>query len=107
MNEKKFEFPENIKNTYGVFLGMSLKELTIYVVPVIAIGLIALFIPPHTVTSIIVKVLIIVLVLTVVIAVVTANPVKYRDNIRLTQYMKMKQQYKKRQKLFFINKKRS
>lgn len=104
--EKKFIFPENISSGYGIFLGLSLKELLIYVIPPLIIGIIVLLLPPHTITVTVIELVILVLVLTIILAVLSSNPVKSRNNIRLPQHLKMKNNYSSRQHLFFKAKKK-
>ncbi|MDN6721940.1 MAG: conjugal transfer protein [Staphylococcus equorum] len=101
---KKFVFPENVSSSYGVFLGLSLKELVTYALPVLVVGIIALLLPPHTMKPTLVKITIIILIMTVVLAVLSSRPVPYRNNIKLTEYMRLKRNYKNRQHLFFREK---
>jgi hypothetical protein len=104
--KKKFIFPENISSSYGVFLGLSLKELLLYVVPPLLIGIVVLVLPPNNITVTIIKLIVLVLIITVILAVLSSTPVKSRSNIRLPQYLKMKNSYDKRQHLFFKAKKK-
>lgn len=100
-NKKKFIFPENIDSKYTVFLGLSLREILIYVVPAVIVGLVFIAFPPHTFTAIIIKVFISIIVITMVIGIISSNPIKDRPNVRLIPYMKLKRQYSKRQNLYF------
>jgi len=104
--KKKFIFPENISSSYGVFLGLSLKELFIYVVPPLVVGIIVLILPPNTVMITVIELIVLVLVITIILAVLSSTPVKSRNNIRLPQYLKMKNNYSKRQHLFYKAKKK-
>lgn len=101
---KFFVFPENVDSSYGVFLGLSIKELVLYVLPVVVVGLIFIVLPPHSMTFILTKVIIVVFLLTIDLAVLSSKPVAYRNNIKLTHYLKMKSNYSKRQHLFFKEK---
>lgn len=103
MNNKKkrFIFPENIDSKYSVFLGLSLREILIYVVPAVIVGLVFIAFPPHSFTAIIIKVFISIIVITMVIGIISSNPIKDRPNVRLIPYMKLKRQYSKRQNLYF------
>ena len=103
--QKRFEFPENISSGYGVFLGLTLMELFKYVVPTLIIVTVILFLPPYGFTIKSIELFIALIVVTIVIAVITSQPVKHRNNIRLPKYLKMKNQYSKRNKLFFIGRK--
>lgn len=105
-NKKKFIFPENIDSKYNVFLGLSLREILIYVVPAVIVGLVFIAFPPHNFTAIIIKVFISIIVVTMVIAIISSNPIKDRPNVRLIPYMKLKGQYSKRQNLYFKKTKR-
>ena len=103
---KTFIFPENVDSSYGVFLGLSIKELVLYVLPVIVVGLIFIVLPPHAFTFILTKIIIVVFLLTITLAVLSSKPVAHRTNIKLTQYLKMKSNYSKRQHLFFKEKRK-
>ena len=98
---KKFVFPENVNSSYGVFLGLSLKELAVYVLPVLLVGVILFIIPPYTIKPILTKATVLIILLTIVLDVVSSRPVAYRNNIKLVQHMQMKRNYKNRQHLFF------
>lgn len=104
--EKQFIFPENITSDYGVFLGMSLKEIAVYVLPILIVCLVFLFLPPHSIKWILIKLAVSIFILTILLAVLTSKPVKSRNNIRLLQYLKMKSSYNKRQHKFFIAKRK-
>lgn len=104
--EKEFIFPENIDSNYGVIFDLSLKELIIYVVPAIIIGIGIMFIPPYSITGYMIKAFVALLIVTVVIAVLSSKPVKSRNNIRLLPHLRMKSNYSKRQRLFFRDKKK-
>ncbi|UJF16792.1 conjugal transfer protein (plasmid) [Jeotgalibaca sp. MA1X17-3] len=103
---KTFIFPENVDSSYGVFLGLSLKEISLYVVPTVAVGLLFIFIPPHSFTFVVSKVILVIFILTIVLAVLSSKPVHYRSNVKLTDYIKMKSNYGKRQHLFFKEKRK-
>ena len=107
MNDKKREtiyFPENITSDYGVFLGMSLKEIAVYVLPILIV-FVFLF-SSHSIKWILIKLAVSIFILTILLAVLTSKPVKSRNNIRLLQYLKMKSSYNKRQHKFFIAKRK-
>ena len=104
--EKEFIFPENITSGYGAFLGLTLKEVLYYVLPVVVVGLFVLFIPPYSLTVIMIELIIFILILTIVLAVLTSKPVNGRNNIRLPNHINMKRAYSKRQHLFFLDKKK-
>lgn len=103
---KTFVFPENVDSSYGVFLGLSIKDLVLYVLPVIVVGLIFIIIPPHNFAFVLTKIIIVIFLLTIDLAVVSSKPVAYRNNIKLTQYLKLKSNYGKRQHLFFKEKRK-
>lgn len=102
---KKFIFPENVSSEYGAVLGLTLKEIFIYVFPLLGLSILFLAIPPYSVVWVFGKVLIILLIVTTVIAVITSSPVKSRGNVKLLKHLKMKQKYSKRQKLYYKAKK--
>ncbi|GEQ33600.1 conjugal transfer protein [Marinilactibacillus psychrotolerans] len=102
---KKFVFPENVSSEYGAVLGLTLKEVLIYVLPLLVLSVIFLAIPPYTVFWVFGKVLTILFVVTTVIAIITSSPVKSRGNVKLLKHLKMKQKYGKRQRLYYKAKK--
>jgi len=99
--EKKFIFPENVDSSYGVFLDLSLRELAIYVIPTIVVGILFIAIPPHGLYPILIKTIIVILITTIVVAVLSTRPIKNRKNVRLLPHLKMKAKYNSRQRLFF------
>lgn len=100
-SEKKFIFPENVDSSYGIFLGLSLRELLIYVLPTLIVGIVFVILPPHGLYPIMTKAIIVVLIMTIILAVLSTRPVKYRNNVRLIPHLKMKAKYNSRQHLFF------
>src|SRR5699024_12399388 len=88
--EKEFIFPENITSDYGAFLGLTVKDVLYYVLPVVVIGVIVLFIPPHNLTVMMIELIIFILILTIVLAVLTSIPISGRNNISLVIHLKMK-----------------
>ena len=103
---KTFLFPENVDSSYGVFLGLSIKEVLVYVLPSLVVGLIFIFLPPHHFKFVLTKVILVVFLLTIVLAVLSSKPVNYRSNVKLTDYLRMKGKYSKRQHLFFKEKRK-
>jgi len=99
--QKQFIFPENVSSGYGVFLGLTLKEIILFIIPEIIIGLVVLFLPPYSITVLIAEAIFFILLITVTLGVLSSKPVKYRANIRLPQFLKMKQNYSSRQHLYF------
>lgn len=104
---KVFVFPENVSSSYGVFLGLSLKELAKYVLPVIVVGVLSFLIPPQSLKATIVKIIIFILLITIVLGALSSQPVAYRSNIKLLTHLRLKRNYNRRQRLFFEEKKRS
>src|SRR5699024_3944968 len=100
-SEKKFIFPENVDSSYGIFLGLSLRELLIYVLPIFILGIVFVTLPPHGLYPILTKAMIVVLIMTVILAVLSTRPVKSRNNVRLIPHLKTTAKYKSRHHLFF------
>src|SRR5699024_7514461 len=100
-SEKKFIFPENVDSSYGIFLGLSLRELLIYVLPIFILGIVFVTLPPHGLYPILTKAIIVVLIMTVILAVLSTRPDKYRNNVRLIPHLQMKAKYKSRQHVYF------
>lgn len=104
--EKTFIFPENVTSSYGVFLGLSLKDIIIYLAPVVVLGIISFIIPPQTVKATIGKLIIFLALLTIVIALLVSQPVAYRSNIKLVPHLRLMRNHNKRQHLFYKSKKK-
>lgn len=103
---KKIYFPENVDANYGVIFGLTLKELLLYIAPTLIIGLVIVAIPPHSIVFIFIKAFVVIVIITIVLASLAARPVKNRPNIRYSQYLDLRKQYRNRQKLFYIQRKR-
>lgn len=109
MNErkgKKFIFLENVESGYGIFLGITLKELVVYLLPKILIGAIILALPPHHILLFLFKVTLLLIVLIVLIAFLSSRPIRHRPNIRFGDYWKLRNRFTHRQKLFYVQKKK-
>lgn len=100
-DEKTFIFAENVDSSYGVFLGLTVKELVFYVLPMVVVGIIVMFIPPHTFKIMMIKAIAVVFIITILLAVLSSRPVANRPNVRLLPHMQMKAKYKSRQHLYF------
>ncbi|WP_107838324.1 conjugal transfer protein [Metasolibacillus meyeri] len=103
---KRFIFPENVESGYGIFLGITLKELLFYLVPPLVVGLIVIALPPHNIWLMLFKVMLLLIVLIMILAFLSSRPIRYRPNIRFQDYMKLRGQFTSRQKLFYIRKKK-
>ncbi|MEE1130238.1 MAG: conjugal transfer protein [Caryophanon sp.] len=99
---KKFTFPDNVDSSYDVVLGLTLKEILLYIVPTFAIGIICITLPPNTLYMMLLKIVMMLMAIVIVTAIVAARPVKSRPNIRFGAFYKRKQQFKKRQKLYYL-----
>ena len=104
---KKFVFPENVESGYGIFLGITLKELLLYLMPPIVIGLIIVALPPHNVWLMLFKFMLLLIVLIIILAFLSSRPIRHRPNIRFQDYVKLRNQFMSRQKLFYIRKKQN
>lgn len=102
---KKFVFPENVESGYGIFLGITLKELVLYLAPPIVVGLIVVALPPHNVWLMLFKLMLLLIVLIIILAFLSSRPIRHRPNIRFQDYLKLRNQYGSRQKLFYVRKK--
>lgn len=99
---KRFTFPENVDSSYDVFMGLTLKEVTFYVVPSFLIGIIFVALPPHSFIVTLFKIVIVLMAVVIVIALLSSRPVKSRPNIRFGAFMKQKQEFSKRQKVYYL-----
>ncbi|MBC1248118.1 conjugal transfer protein [Listeria booriae] len=98
---KEFIFPENVDSKYGVFLGLGLLELVKYILPLVIGGFLFIAIPPYNVGWMITKIILVLIIGVIAFGLLAARPIKARPNIRIQDHLKIKSQYKKRQKLFF------
>ncbi|MBC1228615.1 conjugal transfer protein [Listeria booriae] len=98
---KEFIFPENVESKYGIFLGLGIMELLKYILPVAFGGILFIAIPPYNIGWLITKILMVLFMVVIAFGLLAARPVKARPNIRIQDDLKMKSQYKKRQKVFY------
>lgn len=103
---KKISFPDNVNSTYGAFIGLSLKELATYILPISFFGLLLLAIPPYKLWLLGLKLIIVLLLLTLAFALISAKPIKHRQNITMQTYLTHKRNYRSRQKRFYIKKRK-
>lgn len=103
---KKFIFPENVESSYGVIMGLTLKELILYVAPFFIFGMVIIALPPHSIAYMLIKIMVVLLAITILLAILVARPVKSRPNIRYSQFLRQRKSYKTRQKLFYTEPKK-
>lgn len=106
--KKKFSFPRNVDTSYGIFGGLSGKDILQYLFPAAALAVLICFLPPFTSTTFwTIKVFVAVLLLIGAWSIAVARPVANRSNIRMIPFLKMQLDFIKRQKVFFIQKKKA
>lgn len=98
---KKFVFPENVNKNYGVWKGLTVKDIGI-IITVILIGALLYLIPPRTFLFICIKTFIIAIAVTVVMAILIMKPIKARKNITFKDIYKIRKKYDKSQKRYYI-----
>ena len=100
---KEFIFPENVDKNYGVFKGLTLKEVAVILFSFIICSIVVFILPPRNIILILIKIpLIMIPVMFTVIYAIVGRPVKHRPNIKWLSHRRMKKQYDKRQHLFFV-----
>ncbi|WP_039076283.1 hypothetical protein [Bacillus sp. MSP13] len=103
---RKWFFPKNVDNKYKIFGNVTVKELFTVIAPFIllAVGVAAL--PPYSsIFFWIFKFFMVVLLILIPTIYINYRPVKYRENIRTKDWIKEVIEYRKKQKVYFINSK--
>lgn len=98
---KEFIFPENVEKDYGIWKDYTLKDFG-YVGLALVVGLVFIAIPPFGLILISGKIIIVVIAMTIVMAILTIKPIASRRNIKVRDYLKMKQRYSHSQKIYFL-----
>lgn len=98
---KEFVFPENVNKDFGVWHGFTLKEIGIMLI-VLAVGLLLFLIPPYNLILVAIKIVIVAVAMTFVMAILSIKPIKSRKNISQSKNFKIRRQYNKSQKLYYI-----
>lgn len=99
---KRFTFPEDIQSDYNIANGISLKSFVFIILPFALIGVGVVLIPPYTVLLVVIRLIIGVLIAFIGLAIVIAKPITERQNITILRWLKYQQEYKNRQKLYYI-----
>ncbi|AYK68278.1 hypothetical protein ABS751_10615 [Bacillus subtilis] len=103
---RKWFFPKNVDNKYKIFGNVTVKELFTVIAPfaLVAVGVAAL--PPYSsILFWVIKFFSDVLLILIPAVYIQYRPVKYRDNIRTKDWIKEMMEYRKKQKVYFINSK--
>lgn len=98
---KEFVFPENVNKDYGVWKGLTVKDISILVI-VLLIGALLYLIPPKSFIFVCIKTLIIAIAVTVVMAFLIMKPIKSRKNISFKDIFNIRKKYDKSQKRYYI-----
>ncbi|MCY8737570.1 hypothetical protein P8881_19755 [Bacillus haynesii] len=101
---KKWFFPKNVDSKYKVFGNVTVKELFTVIVPffLVAVGIVA--IPPYSsIVFWLIKFVLVVVLILIPTVYINYRPVKYRENIRTRHWIKEVIEYRKKQKVYFIN----
>lgn len=104
--DEKIYFPQNVSKEYQIVKGLGVKELIRYVLPAILIFISIVVLPPYnSVLFWIVKAMIFTILAVGVVVMIIGTPIHARKNITMEMYIKQEKAYKKRQKVFFVEKK--
>ncbi|MCY9397605.1 hypothetical protein ACO0DA_12105 [Bacillus subtilis] len=100
---RKWFFPKNVDNKYKIFGNVTVKELFTVIAPFFLIAAGVAAIPPYsTILFWIFKFFIVVLLILIPTVYLNYRPIKNRENIRTKDWIKEVIEYRKKQKVFFI-----
>jgi len=100
---KRFFFPQNVEKGYNIIQGLSLTDIVKFIVPAVLITTIIMFMPPYMSPLFwIVKSVFACVILGIGFTLAIARPVKYRNNIKCLNYIKMRLSFLSKQKTYYI-----
>src|SRR5665648_143070 len=100
---KRFFFPQNVEKGYNIIQGLSLTDIVKFIVPSVLVSAIILLMPPYmSLLFWIVKSVFACVILGIGFILAIARPVKYRNNIKFLNYIKMRISFLSKQKLYYI-----
>lgn len=100
---RKWFFPKNVDNKYKIFGNVTVKELFTVIAPFFLIAAGVAAIPPYsTILFWIFKFFIVALLILIPTVYLNYRPIKNRENIRTKDWIKEVIEYRKKQKVFFI-----
>ena len=100
---KRFFFPQNVEKGYNIIQGLSLTDIVKFIVPSVLVSAIIMLMPPYmSLLFWIVKSVFACVILGIGFILAIARPVKYRNNIKFLNYIKMRISFLSKQKLYYI-----
>ena len=100
---RRFFFPQNVEKGYNIIQGLSLTDIVKFIVPSLLLSILILLMPPYMSRFFwIVKSAFVCVILGIGFILAIARPVKYRNNIKCLQYIKMRISYVSKQKMYYI-----
>ena len=100
---KKFFFPENVEKGYNIIQGLSLTDMAKFIVPSVLLAAIIMFMPPYmSILFWILKSVLVCLILSTGFILAILRPIKYRNNIKCLDYIKMRISFINRQRMYYI-----
>jgi len=100
---RRFFFPQNVEKGYNIIQGLSLTDIAKFIVPSVLLSAIILLMPPYmSLLFWIIKSVFACFILGIGFILAIARPVKYRNNIKFLNYIKMRISFLSKQKLYYI-----
>ncbi len=107
MSKKKFTFPKNVDTSYAIVAGLDGKDIIRYILPATALSVLIALIPPiNSFWFWLVKIFVFIIFISIAFVFALVRPVKDRNNIRLIDYLKNYKDFYKRQKVFYMKKRK-
>lgn len=100
---RRFFFPQNVEKGYNIIQGLSLTDIVKFIVPSVLLSILILLMPPYMSRFFwIVKSAFVCVILGIGFILAIARPVKYRNNIKCLNYIKMRISFLSKQKMYYI-----
>lgn len=104
--EDEIFYPQNVNSEYEYIEGLGMRELKRYILPAAAVVIGFALIPPYTsILFWVLKVLVAFVAIIICIFFIFLKPVPSRKNINYEMWLRYRREYKKRQKVYYIDKK--
>lgn len=99
---RTFAIPANISGKYTIMMGLSLRDLAIYVAPVLGVVAVLFAIPPWALAVIAAKAVVSLLLLAASVALPSTHPIPSRPNLTMYDWLRTLWAYHRRQRQFFF-----
>lgn len=99
---RTFLIPSNVSGKYTLLLGLGLRDLAVYIGPVLGIVAILFAVPPWTLPVLAAKAVVSLLLLAAGVALPSTHPIPARPNLTMYDWLQALWAYQHRQRQFFF-----